>query len=398
MTDKGMEADERPAERRPIRLIIQQPSLRRYRVPVYRELARRDGIDLTVLYGDQAEVGGAEPDGFRGRPVPLSSFRLGGRTLLWHGPQWWAASRRHTDVLLLSWSVNYLSLVPGLIRAKLAGVPTVLWGHGYSKSEHPVRRFIRNLVARLATTLLFYNHTTARQFEREGWNPDRLFVALNALDQDPVQAARADWLSRPDDLRAFQAERGLDRGPVVLFVSRLYEDNRVDLLIDAMAELCEAVPDVRLVVIGSGPAQAALERRACELGVDGRIAMPGAVYGEEQLAPWFLSADVFCYPTNVGLSMLHAFGYGVPVVTSDRTEAQNPEIEALDPGVNGQTYRHGDASDLARVLAEMLNDEAARRKMAEAAHRTATEQFTLENMVDGMVAAVRQAASPRKER
>jgi glycosyltransferase involved in cell wall biosynthesis len=108
-----------------------------------------------------------------------------------------------------------------------------------------------------------------------------------------------------------------------------------------------------------------------------------------------LASDVFCYPANIGLSILHAFGYGLPVVTGDDLASHNPEIEALVPGVNGLTFRHGDSASLAQSLARIFDDRALAASMHAAAHKTVMEKFTVQRMVDGIEAAVRYAASRR---
>jgi glycosyltransferase involved in cell wall biosynthesis len=249
-------------------------------------------------------------------------------------------------------------------------------------------------VARLATALVFYNRATAAAYVREGWDARRVFVALNALDQAPIRAAREDWLSRPDDLAAFRrAHRLDDGGPTALFVSRLDADNRVDLLLQAAARLRARHPRLNVVIVGKGPDQPNLERLAADLGLADRAHFTGAIYDEARLAPWFLSADVFCYPTNIGLSILHAFGYGLPVVTDAATAAQNPEIEALRDGENGLLYPHGDAGGLAAALDGLFSDRERARRMGREALRTAAEEFTLGRMVDGFEAAARYCAS-----
>src|SRR5687768_14253077 len=117
---------------RPIRLVIQQPALPRYRIAPFALLAQRPGIDLTLLYGDAPDAPATvEPAGFCGVFSHIRSI-WGGR-LLWHGASWRYATRRRADVLILSWNVRFLSLIPTLLRARANGVKTILWGHGYSK-------------------------------------------------------------------------------------------------------------------------------------------------------------------------------------------------------------------------------------------------------------------------
>ena len=182
-------------------------------------------------------------------------------------------------------------------------------------------------------------------------------------------------------------------GRTVLFVSRL-DGNRVDLLIDAAALLAEKMPDLTLVLIGKGDERPALEHRAADRGIAANVRFLGPVYGEPDLAPWFLCADAYCYPVNIGLSLMHAFGYGLPVVTSDRTESQNPEIEAFRDGENGLTYADGDPAALAAALGWLLDDPDLRGRLGREARRTVLEEFTLSNMVDGFVASAEYCRGP----
>lgn len=380
-----------------IHLVIQQPVLPKYRVPVFANLSRRAGIAMTLYYGDAANAPpNIEGCDFDARFVKMQQTSLLGRTIMWHSPQWRCASRREADVLMLSWNVHYLSLIPALIRARANGVPTLLWGHGYSKQEARWRAWPRRKIGDIATALLFYNHTAAQQYIEAGCDPNRIFVALNALDQQPIQAAQQYWRQHADELAAFRREHDLHESRTILYISRLDRANRVDLLLDAAAKLKSDHPKIKIVLIGKGEAKDELMAQAERLGVAQHLIMPGAIYDEAQLARWCICADVFCYPANIGLSLLHAFGYGLPVVTSDDVAAHNPEIEALRDGENGRLYRNGDTNSLIAVLDELFQDSVRRRAMGEAARQTATEQFSLNNMVDGMEAAVRYCAGQMK--
>lgn len=377
----------------PLRVVIQQPALAKYRVPVFRELARRPGIDLLVAYGNEKGITSVEPDGFRGIQIPIHDFRVLGSELRWHNAHYQFATPKRADVVVLSWSTRYLTLVPSLIRARWNNVGTVLWGHGYSKAETRLRENSRGAVADFADSVLFYNQTSAQRFIDRGYSsPERVFVALNTLDVTTITQAKIEWTRDPARLAAFRAERGLN-GPTVLFVSRLNADNRVDMLLQAAAMLHKDMPDLKVVIVGSGPEGDSLRALAGSLGLGGAVIFTGAIYEEADLAPYFLSAGVFCYPVNIGLSLIHAMAYGVPVVTSNRMTAQNPEIEAFKDGVNGCCYQDGDVGALAGVLGLVLSDATLRERLRDGATATVTQDFNISKMVDGMEAAIRFAAT-----
>jgi glycosyltransferase involved in cell wall biosynthesis len=242
---------------------------------------------------------------------------------------------------------------------------------------------------------MVYNEAAAARLRDEGFDGERIFVALNSLDQGPIEQARRYWLGASDALCAFRREHQLDPGPVLLYVSRLEPKNRLELLLDATARLRPKFPRLCAVVIGGGDDLRRLEEAARRLGVSDHVRFLGAIYDEEQLAPWFVSADLFVYPANIGLSLLHAFGYGLPVVTSDDVAAQNPEIEALEHGTNGFFYKSGSAEALAATIATALGDPEGLARMSAAAEATVRDRFNVQTMVDGMEAAIRYCAGRR---
>ncbi len=376
----------------PIRFRLVQPAQPKYRVAVFRELAARPGIDFELVYAEEPGLPNAPAEGYHARYAPQRRVRLGSQVLLWHGAHLREVSRRRADVVGMTWNTRYLSLVPALQLARARGVGTVLWGHGFSKNETARRLRLRIGVGRMASAVVLYNHGAAERAIAEGIERERVFVALNALDQGPIQAARAAWVGEAGKIEAFRRERRLEGRPIVLFVSRLEPANRVDLLLDSVARLGPALPGVTAVIVGGGADEARLRRRAKDLGLGDRARFEGPIYDEMALAGWMTAADAFCYPANVGLSLLHAFGYGLPVVTGDNLASHNPEIEALRDGVNGLLFRDGDAGSLAECLRRVLTDRGMAASMRAEARRTVLERFTVQRMVDGLEAAVRFAA------
>lgn len=381
----------------PIRVTICQPGLPKYRIPIFTELAARPGIDLQVLYTTVKNLKNAVPQTFKAEHFDQKVHVVAGRDIVWHSEHFAAATLEKSDVLIVPWNIGHLSLLPTLAKARMMGVGTVLWGHGVSKSDNLLRRTIRWRVGRMADAVMFYNNIGAGKFLEFETKRERVFVAQNALDQTAIQSERRALLKNPERLTAFAREKGLGE-PNLIFVSRLFEDNRVDVLLRAVKRLKEHFPAITAVIVGNGPAEESLRGLVTELGISDNVLFAGAVYEERDLAPFFLSADLFVYPTNLGLSILHAFGYGVPVVAGDLLHAHNPEIEALEPGHNGIVFRHLDDADMAQQILDLIKNPARLVSMSLFAHETATQRFTVKRMVDGIEAAIRFAALKARSR
>lgn len=380
------------------KVLFVQPVLPKYRIPVFARLARR-GFDVTV-WSDHFPSGSLEhtdPEGMfsaEHRPERRAGPFFSQPSLIE------AARTTAFDVAVFPWNVRYLELGPALLLAKRNRLPVLLWGHARAKRKRDIFRRARQYLGELATACLTYDQSAKLELIGDGMNPRRIFVAQNSIDQKEVQAARDYWGTSPGELTRLHAEAGISNRRVILFVSRLERDKSIDILLRSFALVVPRVPDAHLVLIGGGPERAQLEALARELGIAHEVTFVGPVYEERALASWFLAARVLAYPTNIGLTLLHSFSYGVPVITSDDPLGHNPEFFALRPGENGLVYQAGDCADFAEKIVHCLTDSALRAKLSAHARATVEEPggFNLETMLDGMESALRYALPRASER
>jgi glycosyltransferase involved in cell wall biosynthesis len=150
-------------------------------------------------------------------------------------------------------------------------------------------------------------------------------------------------------------------------------------------------PSVLLVVIGDGALKGSLQQLAGELHMSESVRWLGSFYEEDRLAPWFLIARCFVYPGAIGLSLIHALNYGLPVITHDQMRNHMPEIAALKPGVNGLLFRRNDPSDLAAKIRLVCGDRDLREKLSLGARWAIRDHFNMNHMVGQMVQAIRAA-------
>lgn len=128
-------------------------------------------------------------------------------------------------------------------------------------------------------------------------------------------------LVRAADVVAEAPARAWD-GPVsLLTVGRLEREKNPLLLVDALAELERTEPGrYRLTWVGRGPLEAAVVRRADELGVRDRITLRGYVTFGEELFALYKRASMFVHVSlteGVPQVIVEALACGTPVVATD---------------------------------------------------------------------------------
>ena len=243
---------------------------------------------------------------------------------------------------------------------------------------------------RWTDVILLYTERERGDFLGMGFPPDRLFAINNAIDQVPIQKAIEQWPTTR--LRDFQQQQNLTDKQVFLFCGRLSQKARVDLAIKALAILVRENRAPILVIVGEGEERESLEELAQQLGVMDSIRWLGALYDQSLMAPWFLSAKLFVYPGYIGLSIMHAMGYGLPVVTHNNMSNQSPEVAALREGQNGALFQENDSKDLSQKMSHLMMNESTRERMSSCASATATQEFTMQEMVRRFVEAVNAAS------
>lgn len=381
----------------PLRVCIIQPVIPAYRTPLFNALGDCDTIDLTVWAGLSSP--GAphtdDPSRFRSFSFHKAPTRRLGPFL--SQPAQLSVRRGAFDVVVFSWNARYVELVPALILSRQACQGTVVWGHGVSPRGTRLHKAIRDRISSLADAILTYSTDVAAAIQERSSTPESVFAAPNAIDQSNIEAAKRWWASRPDELKRFQRERGLLQSKVFVFLSRLLPRKNATFLLQAFAQLVAEGRDVRLAVIGDGPERPQLELAARRFRVSERVLFAGAIYDEVEIAPWCLSAVACVVPSSIGLSLLHAFGYGLPVVAS--ADGSGPELQALQDGENGIVIPPKDTRALASALRSLLDDAAQRTRLSRSAAATVLAgDFTLPVMVDGLRRVIEFAAHVRPPR
>lgn len=271
--------------------------------------------------------------------------------------------RQRWDVVDCS-ATPYLPLYATWLGSRVTHTPLVatwheFWGehwHDYLPQRPLVARVARALESgsrRLGDVTVPVSEFTA---ERMGLpaGGERQIVG-NGVDLDAIRAAR-------------RAGKRID----VLFVGRLIDEKRVDLLLEAIHALAGRFPDLRCTVIGDGPERAALEGRAVRLGIADRVTFTGRIEGSRVYAA-MKAASVLVMPSvreGFGITVAEAQACStVPIVVRSPMSAASALVR---DGVDGLACEPTTAS-LAEALTRLLSDPARLAEMSRGARRAARQ-------------------------
>lgn len=237
------------------------------------------------------------------------------------------------------------------------------------------------------------------------WDPSPRARALNvhALESvDVVTVLRPDFVQQlPPAARenavvipnGVSAPRTAQRRPddVVLGVGRFVSTKRFDLLIEAFAAAAPMLDGWRLRLCGDGPDRSRLEALVCELGVDDRVELPGAV---DDMTAEYRRAAMVVHPSEFegfGLVVVEAVLHGVPVVASSACTGLETLIA---DGVTGRMVdESGDAVAAFAEAITALADDPLPADAFETASRDLAARFDPDVIVDRWEALLRGVAA-----
>lgn len=368
----------------PAELLVVQRVLPPYRLPFFQRLAASDNVRLTVAYGREAPHSGLEsilaPAGVNARHV--RNFYLAGKDMLVYQRGVPDLLRRGScDVVVAEFNPRILSNLVALFRARRLGIPFLWWGQGLSPRPGGVAPRLRARLAGRAQAVILYDKERADRLAALGVPREKLFVAWNTIDTEEIERLRA-----PYDPAARNR---------VLFVGRLAPEKKVPLLLRAFAEARPSLPaGTRLAIVGDGPDSARIREMVDALGLGGTVELPGALYGQESLAPWFNSAWLSVSPGAIGLAAIHSLAYGVPLLVADG-EAHGPEVTALEEETNALFFPSGDLHALADALVRLGHEPARLAGMSQAGLATVAGCYSLSAMVGVFEQAIEHALGQR---
>ena len=101
-------------------------------------------------------------------------------------------------------------------------------------------------------------------------------------------------------------------------------------------------------------------------------------------------SDAFLYPGYIGLSLVHALWYGLPVITHDNLLRHAPEFTVLKDKFNSIKYKENNHDDLADKLFEFSIKKDNLSQMKRNAFNSVSGNWTFNNMISNYDSAIKK--------
>ena len=212
----------------------------------------------------------------------------------------------------------------------------------------------------LATELSWFGSS---RFFREGeeLGHRKHWTIYNCVDYDRVRS-----IAESIDTDTMRRDLNFSGQYVLVVVGRLIAEKGHSVLFDALALVKERVPNLLLLIVGSGPVEGALRTRAAALGLNEHLRWCGTVSHDDAIR-YLAIADCAIVPSvwkeAFGLVAAEAMAVGTVVIAS--SSGGLPEL--IEHGVSGFLVETGNAAALAEAIIGNAETRQRQQTIIEAA-------------------------------
>lgn len=150
---------------------------------------------------------------------------------------------------------------------------------------------------------------------------------------------------------------------ILLYSGLMIYRKRISLLLKAMPYVIKEIPDVQLILTGTGLLWNYFKKLSISLGIQKNTNFLGFVEDEE-LLKYYASSDLFVFPSEsegFGQVILEAMASGTPVICANKP----PMSDIIGRG--GITFKLNDSKDLSKKIIRLLKNKNQLEELREKA-------------------------------
>ncbi len=180
---------------------------------------------------------------------------------------------------------------------------------------------------------------------------------------------------------------------VVYFSGRMVERKGHRFLLEAIAEVKDKVPNVKLLLGGDGPLHDDLVMLRAKLGLERYVVLPG-FFPESEIVPLLQSIDLYVLPSCIdkngdtegsATAAFEAMSCGTPALVS----RVGGNIDSIVEGQGALYFKPADPRDLAHKIVHLLEDRPLLEKNARVARQFIADNYSWEQTIARYIDLVR---------
>ena len=266
---------------------------------------------------------------------------------------------------------------------KWLGIPRLITHLQSTYADHPGQRYqdyIEPLCYRRTDRIVACSKAVTAGLHRRA----PITIIPNGIDFD-----RFSTRPSPAAIVATRTKMGFSVDDFVIGTSgRLVEGKDPWTLCRAFERLLAGHPELKLLFIGGGPLQPALQGWAQSKGLGRRVHVTGFVPPHE--VPGYLhSLDLFAFPSlreGSPLALAEAMACGLPCVCADFPAAS----EVIEHGTHGLIVPRQDDAAWAKAMGQLMGNAPLRAALGSAARQHAQSAFSATAMAESLASLYRE--------
>jgi len=264
--------------------------------------------------------------------------------------------------------------------SRVTGVAYVITYHGFYQLNAARRIF--PCIGRKVISIS--DQVTAHLLEDVGVVPEKVVTIRNGIDLDQFRPAS------PAARERRRREFSCHEKKVVGVIARLADVKGHCFLIDAIDMIRERIPDVLLMIVGTGKEEQRLKEQVRQGGLDGYVRFfpvtnPSAKFLEALDCSVLPSLD-----EGLGMSIMEAQAMGLPVVAS----RVGGILSLIEDGRTGLLVAPGNARELSAAISRVLGDPDWAKSLGAAAFKKARCEYGADIMAKKIAAVYQMVIDP----
>lgn len=273
------------------------------------------------------------------------------------------------DIVIVFLHLKDKIQLPVILYCRMKGIPVIYWNKPNSSDDpnNKVKNMMYHFIQDCCNAVITYTPELVSGFSKR--SQKKIYVAFNSVNNTDINPNRY-------NKQLIKEKYGIKEKRVILYISRMRKSKRIEVLLDAMANM----KDIAVVAMGAGMTsdlQAKFDSAP-------NLYYLGQKYGEEGYMVWAMG-DIFSIPENCGLGINDAIFWNLPIVTIDGKQA--PEIHYLRNGKNGFLCK--DEVEYKQKLYDICTDASLLDQLKCGAQEIYDTEVDIKNMYQGFLNAVK---------